>query len=120
LKRKKSVNAGASAPGEADQILSRLTEDAELRDAIASINATGAAVAAAAAIKKAKKRRRRGLVRLVMLAMVGGIAAMIFSEGARSKVLDTLFGKEEDFEYTPPAPPPSADGEPSGTPLSAV
>jgi hypothetical protein len=118
VKRKKAESGGASAPGEASEILTRLTEDGELRDAIAAISATGAAIAAAAAIKN-KRKRRLGFGRLLMLTVVGGIATMVLSEGARTKVLDTLFGKEEEFEYSPP-PPPSADGEPSSNPLSAV
>ena len=34
------------------------------------------------------------------------------SEKLRSKVLDTLFGAEEEFEYTPPATAPSAPSAP--------
>lgn len=47
------------------------------------------------------ERRRKGrLGRLILLAIVGGIVAMVVSEGARKAVLDTLFGAEEEFEYT--------------------
>ncbi|HEX9967001.1 MAG TPA: hypothetical protein VGB06_03545 [Solirubrobacterales bacterium] len=50
---------------------------------------------------RAPKRRRKGkLGRLLLLAMVGGIVAMVVSEDARKKVLDALFGAEEEFEYT--------------------
>jgi DNA-binding phage protein len=50
---------------------------------------------------RAPKRRRKGkLGRLIMLAMVGGMIALVVSEDARKKVLDALFGAEEEFEYT--------------------
>jgi hypothetical protein len=46
------------------------------------------------------KKRRGGLGRLLMLALIGGIIALVVSEGARKAVLDALFGAEEEFEYT--------------------
>jgi hypothetical protein len=47
------------------------------------------------------KRRRKGkLGRLLLLGIVGGIVAMVVSEDVRKKVLDALFGAEEEFEYT--------------------
>jgi hypothetical protein len=58
--------------------------------------------------EKKKKRRRKGLSfgRIVLLAGVGTGAAVAGSEKIRSKVLDTLFGAEEEFEYAPPTPAP--------------
>ncbi|HET9185472.1 MAG TPA: hypothetical protein VFN82_04940 [Solirubrobacterales bacterium] len=50
-------------------------------------------------MRKPKKRKSR-LGRLLLLAIVGGIVAMVASEGARKAVLDALFGAEEEFEYT--------------------
>jgi hypothetical protein len=47
-----------------------------------------------------KKKRKGGFGRLLLLGLVGGGAALAFSEGLRKKVLDTLFGAEEEFEYT--------------------
>ncbi len=51
------------------------------------------------------KRRRRGLTfgRVLLLGLIGGGAAVAGSEKLRSKVLDLLFGAEEEFQYTPPA-----------------
>lgn len=46
------------------------------------------------------KRRKGKLGRLILLALIGGIIAMVASEGARKAVLDALFGAEEEFEYT--------------------
>ena len=44
-----------------------------------------------------------------MLAIIGGIAALILSEGARKAVLDRVFGAEEEFEYTSTTAPPYGD-----------
>ncbi|HVD87235.1 MAG TPA: hypothetical protein VNB59_07480 [Solirubrobacterales bacterium] len=46
------------------------------------------------------KKRKGGLRRLILLALVGGIVALVVSEDARKAVLDALFGAEEEFEYT--------------------
>jgi hypothetical protein len=50
-------------------------------------------------LQKPKKSKHR-LGKLIMLAIIGGVAALVVSEGARKAVLDTLFGAEEEFEYT--------------------
>jgi hypothetical protein len=47
-----------------------------------------------------KKKGGLSLKRVVLLGVVGGGVALAVSEGLRKKVLDTLFGKEEEFEYT--------------------
>jgi hypothetical protein len=59
-----------------------------------------------------KRKRKGGLFRkLLFLAVAGGVAVAV-SEDLRNKVLDTLFGKEEEFDYTSstqpstPAPAP--------------
>ena len=57
--------------------------------------------------KRAKKKGPRLGRKLLILAIGAGLA-LALSESLRSKVLDTLFGAEEEFEYTPPpAAPPS-------------
>jgi hypothetical protein len=56
---------------------------------------------AAVALHDAPKRERKGgFGRLLLLGIVGGGLALAFSEGLRKKVLDALFGAEEEFEYT--------------------
>ena len=70
---------------------------------------------ASVALRGQRKRRRRGFGRLLVLALVGAGVALAVSEGLRKKVLDALFGAEEEFEYTstttaPPAPAPAAAG----------
>ncbi len=47
-----------------------------------------------------KKQRSGGFGRLLLLGLVGGGLALALSEGLRKKVLDALFGAEEEFEYT--------------------
>jgi hypothetical protein len=66
-----------------------------------------------------KKRARKGLGfgRRVLILGLGGGLALAGSEKLRSKVLDTLFGKEEEFEYTPPA---STTPAPPATPVSSA
>jgi hypothetical protein len=51
-------------------------------------------------LRAPKKRKKSRLGRLVLLALVGAIVALIVSEDARKTVLDALFGAEEEFEYT--------------------
>lgn len=65
-------------------------------------------------------KRRRGLKfgGVLILALVGTGAALAASESLRTKLLDLLFGKEEEFEYTPPPPPPSST--PPASPVSAA
>ena len=58
-----------------------------------------------------KKKRKGGIGRLLLVAMIGGAVAIAVSEDLRNKVLDALFGAEEEFDYTSnttPAPPSEA------------
>ena len=65
--------------------------------------------------KPFKKKKRRG--RKLLLLLIAAVAALALSEGLRNKLLDALFGKEEEFQYTPPAPTPT---EPPASPVSAA
>lgn len=73
---------------------------ADLRDAAEAIREATLSLSDAPR-KQARKRRRLG--RKLMVAFVGAVVALAVSEKLRSKVLDTLFGAEEEFQYTPPA-----------------
>ena len=67
---------------------------------------------------KKKKKRRRGFGKLLLLGIVGAGLAIALSEGLRNKVLDTLFGAEEEFDYTSttsPAPAPAGETVGSST-----
>ena len=63
------------------------------------------------ALHEAPKKQKKGggFGRVLLLGVVGGAVALALSEGLRKKVLDALFGAEEEFEYTStttPAPAP--------------
>ena len=47
-----------------------------------------------------KPKRKSRLGRLIVVAVLGAVIALVVSEGARKAVLDALFGAEEEFEYT--------------------
>ena len=61
-----------------------------------------------------KKQKRGGFGRILLLGIVGGAVALAVSEGLRKKVLDALFGAEEEFEYT------STTSSPAGERAGAV
>jgi hypothetical protein len=86
----------------------------DLRDALEAVRD------ATLALTEAPKRRARkgmGFGRKLMILGLGGALALAGSEKLRSKVLDTLFGKEEEFQYTPPA---STTASEPATPVSAA
>jgi hypothetical protein len=60
-----------------------------------------------------KRKRKRRIGRKLLLLAVGAGVALALSEGLRKKVLDALFGAEEEFDYTStttPAPAPETTG----------
>jgi hypothetical protein len=59
---------------------------------------------------KVQKRRGGGFGKLLLLGIVGGAVALVVSEGLRKKVLDALFGAEEEFEYTSTTSTPTPAG----------
>jgi hypothetical protein len=80
----------------------------EMREAASSLRE------AADSLRGARKRRkRRG--RTLVIVLVGAGLAIALSEGLRKKVLDALFGAEEEFEYTSSTTP-----EPAGEPAAAA
>jgi hypothetical protein len=76
----------------------------DLREAAVSLREVGNALRAAP-----RRRRRRRPRRTLLLVVVGGGLALALSEGLRKKLLDALFGAEEEFDYTStttPSPEP--------------
>jgi hypothetical protein len=67
---------------------------------------------ASSSLRESPKRRRKGGIgRSLLLIGVAGVLAVALNEGLRSKVLDLLFGAEEQFDYsstTAPAEPAPA------------
>jgi hypothetical protein len=91
-----------------------ITEDKktqkQLREAAASLNDAAKSLRGAKPSSK-KRRRRSGL----LLLLIGAGLALALSESLRSKVLDALFGSEEEFEYSSTTTP-----EPSATNAAPV
>jgi hypothetical protein len=81
----------------------------EIKNAAESIKDAGYALREAP-----KKKRGGGFGKLLLVGLAGAGVALAVSEGLRKKVLDALFGAEEEFEYssTTTASPPST---PAGT-----
>ena len=65
----------------------------ELKEAATSLKS-----AADSLRSKPKRKKRKG--RVLLIGVVGAGLALALSEGLRNKVLDALFGAEEEFEYT--------------------
>ena len=89
-----------------------LMEDKKLQK---ELRAAAAAIGAASiALRDGPKRKKRGgLGRKLFILAVGAGLALALSEGLRKKVLDTLFGAEEEFDYTStttPTPAPETSG----------
>ena len=120
-----------------NEYVQRLVEDQELRENLRSaflsarkaygrVNGKGPAKAlenkkvqkelkdAAASLKEAadslrgQKKRKRGKGRILFVGLVGAGLALALSEGLRKKVLDALFGAEEEFEYSASTTPESS------------
>ncbi len=63
---------------------------------------------AAVTLREAPRKERKGGVgRFLLFGLVGAGVALAVSEGLRKKVLDALFGAEEEFEYTASTTPES-------------
>ena len=61
-----------------------------------------------------KRKRKGGLLRKVVFLMVAAGIAVAVSEDLRNKVLDALFGKEEEFDYTSSTQPSTPAPQPAG------
>jgi hypothetical protein len=133
--------ADAAKAVRSNQYVQRFMEDPELREnlrnafdsakkAYARVNGKGPAKAlddkkvqrelkdAASSLKEAtdslrhgKKKKKNRLGRLFLLGIVGAGVALVVSEDLRKKVLDALFGAEEEFEYTASTTPDSSTTE---------
>ena len=79
-------------------------------------HAAGSLKDAAESLRGGKKKKSR-FGRLLLIGVVGAGLALALSEDLRKKVLDALFGAEEEFEYTASTTPDSSGStsEPVGT-----
>jgi hypothetical protein len=91
-----------------------LLEDSDLQKELAHIaqSLREASGALREPRKRPKRRRRRG--RSLMFLLVLGVLAIALSEDLRAKVLDLLFGAEEEFDYSSTTAP--AEAAPVGAP----
>jgi hypothetical protein len=87
----------------------------DIRTAAEAVRDAASSLSDAPKKRKAKKGLRLG--RKLLIATVGAAAALAGSEKLRSKVLDTLFGAEEEFQYTPPVASPAT---PPASPVTAA
>jgi hypothetical protein len=79
----------------------------ELRSAVDSLREASSSLRE----EPGPRRRRRG-GRTLLLITVGAVLAVALNEGLRTKVLDMLFGAEEQFDYSSTTSP--ATPEPAG------
>ena len=106
---KKAYARMSNGKGPAKAILDDKKTQRELKEAASSLKE------AADSLRGAKKKKRGRGRTLVLLLITAGVA-LALSEGLRKKVLDTLFGAEEEFEYTSTTTPSSAGSQtPVGT-----
>ncbi|MGZ6617021.1 MAG: hypothetical protein ACXVFQ_21680 [Solirubrobacteraceae bacterium] len=117
-----AVDSGKSAYGRltngktpAKALIEDKKLQAHLRDAAEALRE--ASVALSDAPKKRAKKKGPRLGRKLLILAIGAGLALALSEGLRNKVLDTLFGAEEEFEYTPP---PAARPSQPTAPVSAA
>src|SRR5438045_9031320 len=83
-------------------------------------NAAEALRDAGSALRQAptkQKKRRGGLGRKLLVLFIGAGVALAVSSDLRSKVLDALFGKEDEFDYTSTTSP--ASSAPPAQPVSS-
>ena len=93
--------ANGKAPAKALMEDKKLQRD--LRDAATTLRDIGITLR-----EGPKRKRKRRLGRMILVTVVGAGLAVALSEGLRKKALDTLFGAEEEFEYTSSTTPSPA------------
>ncbi len=100
---RKAYSRMSNGRGPAKALLDDRKTQKELQQAATNLKEAADAIRGG----RPKKRRRGGMLLLVV---VGAGAALALSEGLRKKVLDALFGAEEEFEYTSTTSPTNSSG----------
>lgn len=91
---RKAYERMSNGKGPAKALVEDKKVQKELREAATSLREAADSFRGA---KRPKKRKRRGGL---LLLLVGAGLALALSEDLRKKVLDAVFGSEEEFEYT--------------------
>jgi adenylosuccinate synthase len=107
---KKAYGRMSNGKGPAKALMDDKKTQKELKEAAANLREAADTLRGA---KSRRKRKRRGGTLLLLL--IGAGLALALSEGLRKKVLDGLFGAEEEFEYTSTTTAESADTPPVGS-----
>jgi hypothetical protein len=110
LSARKAYGRLSNGKSPTKQLLDDKKLQKELKSAAESIKDAGYA------LREPKKRKKGGGVgKLLLLAIVGAGVALAVSEGLRKKVLDALFGAEEEFEYSSTTTASAPSGQTAGT-----
>jgi hypothetical protein len=92
----KAGEAASAAPSEEGELQQELAKAANaLREAAGSLGEPA----------KAARRSRGGVGRTLLALAVGSALALALSASLRTKLLDLLFGAEEEFDYSPTTAP---------------
>jgi hypothetical protein len=102
---RKAYGRMSNGKGPAKAIFDDKKTQRQLKDAASSLRE------AADSLRNAGRPRRRSRRGGILLLLLAGVAALALSEGLRKKVLDMLFGAEEEFEYTSTTTPASTSSE---------
>ena len=105
---KKAYERMSNGKGPAKALMDDKKTQKELKEAASSLREAADSLRGA----KKKKKGRRG--RKLLLLVVGVGAALALSEGLRKKVLDALFGAEEEFEYSSTTTSSGSSAQPAG------
>ena len=98
---RKAYDRMANGKGPAKSLMDDKKVQKELKEAASSLR--DAAETLRGSKKRPKRKRRGGL----LLLLVGAGVALALSEDLRKKILDALFGAEEEFEYSSTTTPSS-------------
>jgi hypothetical protein len=91
----------SNGKGPAKALLDDKKTQRQLKEAASSLKDAADAL-------RGTRRRKRSRGGMLIVLLVGAGLALALSEGLRKKVLDALFGAEEEFEYTSTTSPSSA------------
>jgi hypothetical protein len=98
-----------ASDGKASKILDDKKLQKDLKGAADSLRE-----AAEALREPEKKEKGGGFGKLLLVAFVAAVLAIVLSEDIRKALLDKLFGAEEEFEYTSTTTPATPPATPTG------